>query len=60
MCYYIGSEVPIDEAPKLMPPDLSPHSCVNYLREKVDRLRVRQVDLEAVEAEVEHQRQDFA
>ena len=60
MCYYINGEVPTDEAPKLMPPDLSPRSHTNYLQEKADRLRARQVDLEATEAEIEHQRQDLA
>jgi len=30
MCYYIDGEVPTDEAPELMPPDLSPCIHVNY------------------------------
>jgi hypothetical protein len=33
---------------------------VAYLQEKADRLRAWQVDLEAVEVELERQRQDFA
>jgi hypothetical protein len=38
MCYYINGEVPIDEVPELMPPDLSPCSRTNYLQEKADHL----------------------
>jgi hypothetical protein len=43
-----------------MPLDQSPHSHVAYLQEKADHLRARQVNLEAVEAELERQRLDFA
>ena len=56
MCYHIDSEVLTDEAPKLTPPDQSPRSRAAYLQEKADRLRPWQVDLEATEAELEHQR----
>jgi hypothetical protein len=31
MCYHIDGKVPTEEAPELMPPDLSPYSCTNYL-----------------------------
>ena len=43
-----------------MPPDQSPRNHVPYHQEKVDRLRSQQVDLEAIEAELERQRQNFA
>ena len=59
MCYYIDGEVPADEAPELTSSELSPRSCVNYLQEKAGRLRARLGDLEAAEAELECQRQDF-
>ena len=38
MCYHINGEVLTDEAPQIMPLNQSPHSHVNYLREKVARL----------------------
>jgi hypothetical protein len=60
MCYHINGEVPAEEAPELTPPDLSPRSHVNYLQEKANRLRARQEDLEATEAELRHQKQHFA
>ena len=56
MCYHINGE----EAPRLTPLDQSPRSHAAYLQEKRDRLWARQVDLEAAEAELEHQRQDHA
>jgi hypothetical protein len=60
MCYHINGEVLAEEAPRLTPSDQSPCSCTTYLQEKEDHLRARQVDLEAVEAELECQRQDLA
>jgi hypothetical protein len=60
MCYHIDGEVPLEEAPELTPLDQSPHSHAIYLQEKVDCLRALHVDLEAAEAELERQRQDFA
>jgi hypothetical protein len=56
MCYHVDTEVPVDKAPEFTPLNLSPYSRTNHLQEKVDRLRARQVDLEAAEAELEHQR----
>jgi len=56
MCYNIDGEDPTEEAPGLTPLDQSPHSLAAYLQEKADRLRARQVDLEATEAELERQR----
>jgi hypothetical protein len=56
MCYHVDSEVPADKALEFTPLNLSPYSRTNYLQEKVDRLQARQVNLEATEAELEHQR----
>ena len=56
MCYHIDGEVPANEAPKVMPPDQSPRSHVNYLQEKAARLQARRVDLEATKAKLERQR----
>jgi hypothetical protein len=60
MCYHIKGEVQPEEALELTPPDQSPHSHTANLQEKADRLRTQQVDLEAVEAKLEHQRQDIS
>jgi hypothetical protein len=60
MYYHIDNEVQPKEAPGLTPSDQSPRSHAANLQEKVNRLRARQVDLEAAEAELERQRQDFA
>jgi hypothetical protein len=60
MCYHIDGEVLPDEAPRLTPPDQSPHSHMAYLQEKADRLQARQVNLEAAKVELKHQRQDLA
>ena len=56
MCYHIDGEVLAEEASELTPSDRSPHSHANYLWEKAVRLQAQQVDLEAVEAELERQR----
>jgi hypothetical protein len=56
MCYHTDGELLLEEVPGLMPPDQSPRSRAIYLQEKADRLRARQVDLEAAEAELECQR----
>jgi hypothetical protein len=60
MCYHIYDEVLAEEAPGLTPSDQSPRSRVAYLQEEEDHLRARQVDLEAAEADLKHQRQDLA
>ena len=52
MCFHVDGDDLAEEAPRLMPLDLSPHSCVAYLQEKADRLHAHQVDLEAAEAEL--------
>jgi hypothetical protein len=56
MCYHINIEGPAEEAPELTPLDLSPHSRANYIQDKANHLQAWQVDLEATEAELEHQR----
>ena len=60
MCHHTDIEVLPKEAPRLTLPDQSPRNHVAYLQEKEDRLRARQVDLEATEAELECQRRDLA
>ena len=55
-CYHINGEAQPKEASGLTPPDKSPYSRVAYHQEKADHLRDRQVDLEAIEAELEPQR----
>ena len=41
MCYHIDGKDPIEEAPRLTPPDQSPRSHAAYLQEKADHLRAR-------------------
>ena len=55
MCYHVDGDDHAEKAPRLTPPDESPCSRVAYLQEKADRLCARQVDLEAIEAELECQ-----
>jgi hypothetical protein len=43
-----------------MSPDQSPRSHVEYLREKVLRLRSLLMDLKVIEAELERQREELA
>jgi hypothetical protein len=53
---HINGDVSPEEAPELTPLDQSPYNDTIYPQEKADHLRAWQVDLEAVEAELERQR----
>lgn len=59
MCFHIDGDHLTEDAPKLMPLDHCPYSSVEYLREKTTHLQARQADLEATEAELKWQRQEF-